>query len=557
MKNTKQQAPAAQVPAERQALKTQAVPQVGDIYTDQKIAPERLGGPDVQQSASVESLLTPQAIYQYRQARFNPIYQLTPEVMAAQLAEWNVGTFRRFSVTMDAVENRDLVVKAATGKLKMALARRSYEIVKVEGAPEDDADHDYEALTKFYANCTATSAVDRNVRGGFNRLTHLLMDCALKRYAPFEIVWQPRGDFLTATFVHVPLWFFENRTGSLRFCGNFAWDGVPLKDGQWMVGCGEGIMEAISVGWMYKAMSLRDWLIYSESNGMNAKYARTPHQRGSVGWNALSDALQNLGIDSTVIIGLQDEIGKLDFGSSGQLPYEPLVNYIDKGIVALARGADLGTLSHGGSGEGQGASLQGDESDIVEQHYGTVVSETLNHYVDPWVVRWTRGADATPAAYVRLNIPKPKDVNAELAVDEKLVGWGVELGVNNALERYGRVEAGDGEKVLESHVAQMQEQEQQMQDQNPRFQSNERGLKPAQAARLTRLLLKQAERRLCKGVSRRTAPLARRVRDLVKVSDDQDFTSSLRKLVQDLPKLPTADESAKRELAAAAYVNRM
>ena len=417
----------------------------------------RLGSPNVQQAQNTESLINPAAIYLYRQARFQPISQLNPESLSWQLSEWNVGTMRRFSLTMDAIENRDAVIKSVTGKLKQSLSRRSIDIVKVEGCDDDDveADSHAKALKDFYNNVECTNAVDRNLRGGVSTLILQMMDAALKKYACHEIVWKPSADgqSLSATFVFVPLWFFENRTGSLRFCGNFAWDGIPLKDGNWCITVGDGIMEAITVAWMYKTISLRDWLIYSEKHGMPGIVGKTVFQAGSAGWTAVEEAVKAVASDFSAVIGAQDSIEAVQFGQTGQLPYPPLVEYMDKAISALARGADLSTMSagSGSQGAGQGASLQGDEADLIEQHYGQMITETLNHYVDINVLKWHFGEGVVPKAYSKLNVPKRKDVANEIAVDQALVGMGVQLSKADACERYGRNEATD-QQIAEGDV---------------------------------------------------------------------------------------------------------
>ena len=423
-------------------------------------AVERLGLPMTQQIAETESLVNAAAVYLYRQARFQPIAQLNPESLSYQLSEWNVGTMRRFSLTMDAIENRDAVTKSVTGKLKHSLSRRSIEIVKKEGldVDDDEAEQHANALQEFYDNVEATNAIDRNIRGGQSVLIEQMMDAALKRYACHEIVWKPSADgqHLSATFIFVPLWFFENRTGSLRFTGNFAWDGIPLKDGNWCITVGDGIMEAISVAWMYKTISLRDWLVYSEKHGMPGIVGKTPYAVNTPGWQAMFNAVQAVSTDFSAVIGAQDTIEAVQFGQQGQLPYPPLVEYMDKAISALARGADLSTMSaHGHSSQsGQGASLQGDESDLIEQHYGQMITETLNHYVDKYVLEWHFGQGVEPKAYSKLNVPKRKDVANELAIDTALVGMGVKLGASDACERYARNEA-TPEQIAEGDVLQM------------------------------------------------------------------------------------------------------
>lgn len=420
------------------------------------MAAQRLGGPQVQLPEGEASIINAAAIYLYRQSRFQPISQLNPETLSSQLSEWNVGTMRRFSLTMDAIENRDPLVKSTTGKLKQSLSRRDFEVVKVDGADPDKAELHANKLKEFYSNIEATNAVDRNIRGGFSTLVQQMMDAALKRYAVHEIIWRPVGDEmdkLTATFVFVPLWFFENRTGCLRFCGNFAWDGIPMKDGQWVVTCGDGIMEAISVAWMYKTIALRDWMIYSEKHGMPGIVGKTQFQKDTPGWNAMKDAVEAVSTDFSAVIGQQDDIDAVQFGQTGQLPYPPLVEYMDKAISALARGADLSTLSAGNTAQGQGASLQGDESDLIEQHYGQMISETLNHYVDPHVIKWHFGEGEEPCAYVKLNVPKRKDAQVELEIDNALTGMGILQAKSSICERYGRTEATD-EQIADGDVIQ-------------------------------------------------------------------------------------------------------
>ncbi len=423
-----------------------------DIVPDP--AMERLGTPTIQQTQQDQSIISAAAVYLYRQARFNPISNLNPESLTYQLTEWSVGTMRRFALTMDAVENRDGLIKTVSGKLKQSLSRNTFEIVPVDGADPDEVDAQTKVLKDFYSNVKCTNSVDRNIRGGFSTLVHQMMDAALKRYAVHEIIWRPNADgTLSATFSFVPLWFFENRTGSLRFCGNFAWDGIPLKEGNWMVTCGDGLMEAAVVAYIYKVTAVRDWMIYNERCGMPGVVGKTTFGKGSDGWNAIRDAVAAVSTDFSAVIGATDDIDKVEFGTTGQLPYPPLVEYMDKIISALFRGADLSTLSAGGSSQqsGQGASLQADETDLIEQYYAQVISETFNNYVDLYVLRWHFGDDVKPAAYCKLNLPKPIDTKSEMEVDTALTGMGIHQSKTALCERYGRTEA-TPEQIAEGDV---------------------------------------------------------------------------------------------------------
>lgn len=508
----------------------------GQFSPPPALVAERLGQPDVQQTSQAESLVTPFAVYQFKQARFQPISLLTPESLSSQLSQWATGTMRAFSLTMDAIENRDAVSKSVLGKLKMTISRRDYEIVEVEGADKAEAEAHADALRYFYSNLSCTNAVDRNQIGGFHTLIHQMMDCGPKKYAVHEMVLEPRGsDLLTARFIFVPLWFFENRTGSLRFAGNYQWDGEPLKDGQWMITVGEGIMEAIACAWMYKTIALRDWLIYSESMGMPVPVVNTNHREGTPGWNALNDALSNFGPNSRLILSIADVASKIDFGSTGQLPYEPLVEYMDKAICALARGADLSTLSsHGTSGSGRGASLQGEEAEMIEMHYGQVITETLNHHVDKVVLRWHFGPNTTPCAYVKLNVPKKKDVLLEIQIDQFLLQCGAKLGLEDGLERYNRAEVEAGEPTMTPPPNPMQGDGQGAKgglDQTATTAS----LNTANVMTHSKVFLRNAMIRLAKDTSAAVRPLRERVLSISGMTNEEQMKAALTDLQDQLP----------------------
>jgi hypothetical protein len=73
------------------------------------------------------------------------------------------------------------------------------------------------ALKHFYDHVTATNAINENETGGFKLLVRQMADAIGKKFAVHEIVWKPGADGLTAEFRFAPLWFFENRTGRLRY----------------------------------------------------------------------------------------------------------------------------------------------------------------------------------------------------------------------------------------------------------------------------------------------------------------------------------------------------
>ena len=85
---------------------------------------------------------------------------------------------------------------------------------------------------------------------------------------------------ITATFVQVPLWFFEGRTGALRFLrSQGALAGEEMLDGEWLVTVGDGIGIAAAVLAMSKTLSRNDWLLFLRALRTTGPYTLLRMQR--------------------------------------------------------------------------------------------------------------------------------------------------------------------------------------------------------------------------------------------------------------------------------------
>lgn len=370
-----------------------------------------------------------------------------------------MGFLRELAITFDAIEDRDINLKTVASKRKKAASRLQWDIVRVEGADETEAERHEAGLRYFYENLKATSVMESNQRGGVALLVRQMMDAIGKRYACHEIVWKPtpaalaneavpnpklkiaeiakaprrrrRGapnyqdrlggslakssglpGLLTAEFRFCPLWFFENRTGRLRFIPTpFGVDGVDMPDGEWLVTVGDGIMEACAVAYMFKTMSLKDWVSFSEKFGLPGVVGKTDAQKDSVEWAALQDACAALMNDWVAVMNKGDTIELLETkGGAANLPFPSLVEYMDRKMAAIWRGADLSTISSGK--EGTGASLQGDEGDLLLEDDAQLITETLNQQVDTYVIEYLFGA-TEPLAYFKLGTGREEADDAE------------------------------------------------------------------------------------------------------------------------------------------------
>ena len=385
-------------------------------------------------------------------SRFNPLRGLTPQMLSVYLDNFMLGFVGYAALVWDQLEKRDDVIRNVASKRKKAIAKFKRKSFQREQSAE--AETHAQALDEFYDNMTVVNALDQNETGGLPLLIRQMMDAVGKYYAVHEIVWMPGSlsdgsNVLTAELRFVPLWFFENRSGKLQFLklplGGA--NGEPLEPGGWMITKGDGIMEACSIAYMFKNMPLKDWVSYSDKFGTPGVLGQTNAAKGSEAGEALKAAVASFGQNwSGVVYGadgsIKEPISLITARGEGTLPFPPLVERMDRAMISLWRGSDLATMS----ADNKGASVQEGESDILLEDDAAMISETLQMYIDRWVIWQKYGV--SPLAYSRIVVPEARNVALDLQIDELLLRAGARLGERERLEYYGRPLIADGDKPL-------------------------------------------------------------------------------------------------------------
>lgn len=367
-----------------------------------------------------EASISTERVTQSVRMRFNPLRGLTPERLAQYLDQFDLGFFRQAAITWDKIERRDPTLKSVAPKRKKAVARHGYDVLsmdKLEDSQRKMAEDQVQTLKYFYDNLTATNAIKPDEMGGLALLARQMMDAQGKYYACHEIVWQPlrggnssAGANLTAQFVFCPLWWFEGTTGKLRYMDSeFQVYGRDMLPGEWLVTCGEGLMEASSVAWMFKHLTMQDWLAYCEKFGTPFIDAATSASPGSEDWDKLVEYVQNFGPDGGGVRSNTATISPIELKGTGQAAYSQMVENMNRALTILWRGGDLGTTS---AKDQTGASLQGDESDILEGDDAVLIEETLALHVSRYVISWKYGPDAPVLAYLRFKQEQDPDAIA-------------------------------------------------------------------------------------------------------------------------------------------------
>ena len=382
----------------------------------------------------------------FLRTRFNPIRGLEPVTLSSMLDAFDVGDIRRTALLWDKIADRDGRLTTVIPKRYGATARRDYSIVTLEDSPRAEA-HQRE-LEYFYRNLRALHATKLDEEKGIKGLIRQMMTAVGNRYAAHEIIWKPSRQGLTADFKFVPLYFFEARTGRLRYLESETdYDGRELEPGGWMTTTGPGLMEASSVAYMFKAMPLKDLLSYCEKYGLPGVVAKTNAQPGSEEWNALADGVRDFMNDFAAV--MNGEVAFVAPPGGTQNPMMDLVDYCDKVMTQIWRGGNLGTEA--GGGDAVGSERQGDEGQIIEADDVDMIQETLNRKVDRWVIRYTLG-DEEPLARFELQTPEHFDAQQERETDKFFIEHGLPLKLDDLYRRHSRSRPEDGDEVTTSEM---------------------------------------------------------------------------------------------------------
>ncbi len=469
-----------------------------------------------------QEIVTPVRVEIAKRSRFSPVRGMEPEKLSRQLDSFECGHLRDFALTAEAIADRDDILKSVIPKRKKGAARHGWKVLTVDDSRA--ALKQKEKLEAFYNSVTVTDASDLNQRGGMKLLVRQMMDAVAKRYAVHEIVWKP-GPQLSAEFRFVPLWFFENTTGKLRYLtADFAQQGVDLDPDGWMVTVADGLMIASSIAWMFKNLPLKDWVTYCERHGMPGIRGVTGAAKDSPQWAAMEEAVKNFAAEFAAVMSDSEKIEVIDLKGGGELPYPALVERMDRALVTIWMGSDLGTMS---KGQGVGASVQGDASTLIEEDDTDLITETLNAQVDPVVLRYHFG-DAPALAYISIQPPKEKSLEMDLKVDDFLLRSGAPLAISSTLEHYGRPMPDAGEDLLTAPAPPPQ--------QFPGAMANEGDI----------------TEQVYQSFASDLQPLRKRLERILQIADPALMAQKLRDLVDELPDIARdlmADPSSGRALA--------
>jgi len=385
--------------------------------------------------------------------RFNPLRTLTPESVGHQLEAYARGDIARLSWTMDWMERHDETICTVAPKAKGAVSRYGFDVLlRDEIRPEQRqmAEDQRGRLQAFYESIEVGDAVELEEAGGFRLLVTGIMDAYGKGYAAHHIQWLPSANGLSARLVKIPAWFWECRTGKLRFLQSpWAIEGTDRDElggpSAWLISKGRGVMLAGVIARMFKQLPMQDWLTYCDRHGMPAFIGKTSAAKGSPGWLSMVNAVAGVGSEFGAVINTGDVIDVLSLTGQGEVPYEKIVDRMTRALIMLWRGGDLSTLS---KSDGVGGNAQSEDSDELDGDNAQWVAETLDRNLSKQVIRYYFGQDAPMLVRLQLRTKTRQNVREDLDTVKAAKEMGVRVSEPWFLSKFGVVAADVNEKAL-------------------------------------------------------------------------------------------------------------
>lgn len=402
--------------------------------------------------------MNPTGISQFNQARiewairlrYSPLPNLEMKWVAANLNAFRIGELRTVGKIWEVMMERDGELALNADKRASDLAGLEWEVVS-DGSP--DGDRHAAALNYFYKHLRATRALDQDSVGGMSELLYQMAAAHSYYYSAHEILLRidnPAANEVTAEFRHTPIWFFESRRGYLAYLQHiFDAYGQPCLQGEWLTCVGLGWMRSLSLAYTMKQFQLRDWLTFCQRYGSGFIEAITNAQKGDAAWEEAREVLLRMANDGTVIHSEGVKLNFLNTGAKTSLPFEGLVERVDRLYAKCYRGIDLATSSRAGHGDGGhavGASVQKEESGIFLARDAAWATGCLNERVDRPIIRYLFNQE--PRAWLAIVPPLDDTAEEDLKSVQTLAPMGLRISLGEAYRRFRWKAPAEGEACL-------------------------------------------------------------------------------------------------------------
>jgi phage gp29-like protein len=374
-----------------------------------------------------------------------PADGLNPQRLAAILREADAGDPVRYLELAETIEERDPHYLAVLGTRRRAVSQLEITVEAASDAPEDVA--------------RADMVRDWLKRDELQDEIFQILDCLGKGYSATEIIWARDGaSWVPERLEHRdPRWFRFARHDLITPmmldaqgaevplpAFKFIWAAIPAKSG---LPLRSGLARVAAWGWMFKAYTLRDWAIFTQTYGQPLRLGKYGPGASDKDRETLFRAVANIAGDCAAII---PESMRIEFVETGNVSassdlYLDRAEWLDRQISKAVLGQTATTDAEVG-GLGSGREHRQVQEDI-ERADARALSATLNRQlIQPWMqLNFGR-----LSRYPRLVIARPEaeDMTAWMRNVESAVKIGLPVKRAQVYEKLGLDVPGPDDEIL-------------------------------------------------------------------------------------------------------------
>ncbi len=379
---------------------------------------------------------------------------LSPEIMATYLDEWYLGRYRNIAMLWDVMQESDPVCAPAAEKrlAKISAEVADYTVEALDDSPASQAQANF--LRGFFGSrLTAEHGRQYTERGGLRKAAEFLCDAVGKKYSFCAKVWEGEGDELSLRLRFVPLWHFyekeEDGVYHYRYCPNpdSTLSSSRVDPSEWVVAVRRrAVMQAAGLAVLLRRLPVQQVARALEKFGIPTVYGSTTAEFNSPGWQALYNAIVNLGSDMSAVVSEGTEINLVESNFRAAGVHKTHLDACTSEIIINWLGGELGTMSKSGSGTLAGGAQADDLDDIIRDDCDWI-AEIFNEQIaaDALAIRFP-GQPVLARVLVRK--PDNLDDAGDMDIVERAVALGARVPASYVYDRFGLPEAGDGDVPL-------------------------------------------------------------------------------------------------------------
>lgn len=371
---------------------------------------------------------------------------LDPQRLATILREADAGDPLRYLELAQTIEERDLHYVGVLGTRRRSVAQIE---ITVDAASDDKADIAIAGMVREWLNRDELSEELFDILDAVGKgysFTEIIWDTSEGQWRPKRLEWRDQRWFRPARAdLTTPLLIGEHGEDVPLPGGKFIQAVIKAKSG---LPIRSGLARMVTWAWMFKAFTLRDWAIFTQTYGQPVRIGKYHPGATKDDRDTLYRAVANIAGDCAAIMpdGMSIDFVEASNLGTGHSNYMERANWLDqqvsKGVLGQTTTTDAISGGHAVSKEHR----------QVQEDIERADAKACSGFLNRDLVRvWVDLEYGPQKAYPRIRIARPdeEDLTELASALGPFIDRGLRVSASEVRDKFGLSEPEEGEEVLE------------------------------------------------------------------------------------------------------------